>query len=83
MIRAYTTLRREVMQQTEAFGTDAASAAFATAAAKTMPAITVSGLTLAGIQLQDWVYIATLAWIAVQVCGYLWDRFGPKRKGRR
>lgn len=71
------------MQPAQEFGTDAASAAFATAAAKSAPPLAISGLSLAGIQMQDWVYIATLAWIGLQMLGFLWDRFGPKRKARR
>ena len=51
----------------------AASAAF-----KSAVPVAVSGLSLMGIPLQEWVYIATLAWIAYQFGASVYDRVKGK-----
>lgn len=38
-----------------------------TASAKAAPPLAVSGLTITGVTLQDWVYIATLIYLAFQI----------------
>ncbi len=38
-----------------------------TATAKAAPPLAVSGLTISGVTLQDWVYIATLVYLAFQI----------------
>lgn len=67
------------MQNAGEVGTGAASAVGGIAV-KSAPPVAVSGLSLAGVQMQDWVYIATLLWIAIQAGVFLWDRFGKKRR---
>lgn len=39
----------------------------ASASLKATPPIAVSGLTFSGVALQDWVYIATLIYLAFQI----------------
>jgi hypothetical protein len=51
----------------------AASAAF-----KSAVPVAVSGLSLMGIPLQEWVYIATLCWIAYQFGASVYDRVKGK-----
>lgn len=44
-------------------------------AAASAPPVSVAGLALAGISLQDWVLIATLLWIAVQMAYFGYQRY--------
>ncbi|KHA56811.1 hypothetical protein NM74_09700 [Aeromonas hydrophila] len=57
--------------------------ATATAAAvKSAPPVVVSGMTLAGYSLNDWVLAATLLWIAVQMCWFIWSNIIKPRRQR-
>lgn len=58
------------MAKEEGFATAAATAA---GVAKTAPPVLVSGMTLAGYSVNDWVLVATLMWIAVQMGWFLWQ----------
>lgn len=69
------------MQHAGEVGTGAASAVGGIVV-KSAPPVAVSGLSLAGVQMQDWVYIATLIWIAIQAAAFLWDRFGKRKTTR-
>ncbi len=62
-------------------GEQAAIAASATV--KNGPPVAASGAIFWGVPLSDVVLYATLIWICVQLAGYLWDRFGRKRRGKR
>ncbi|HWV16500.1 MAG TPA: hypothetical protein VN030_13790 [Cellvibrio sp.] len=42
---------------------------------KSAPPVVVTGMTLAGYSISDWVYVATLVWLALQIGGWVWDRF--------
>ena len=44
------------------------------------PPVAVTGITLAGYPLNEWVYVATLIWLAMQIGGWLWDRLYVRRK---
>lgn len=59
------------MGEEEKFATAAVAAA--TGVAKSAPPVVVSGMTLAGYPLSDWVLVATLLWIAVQMGWFLWQ----------
>lgn len=50
-----------------------AAATVAGMAAKSAPPVAVSGLTLAGVSLNDWVLVATLAWIGIQAGFFIWS----------
>lgn len=50
---------------------------------KSVVPVVVSGVSWLGLALPDLVYMATLAWIALQVCGWLWDRFYVRRREAR
>lgn len=39
------------------------------------PPATVAALTLAGISLQDWVLMATLGWLGLQIGYFLYQRW--------
>lgn len=54
-------------------------------AAKSLLPISVSGLVFAGISLDQWVLIVTLIWLALQIMGWIYDRFFKRRRasGRR
>lgn len=41
---------------------------------KSGPPVLVSGLTLAGLELNDWVLIATLVWIVLQIGWFVWSK---------
>lgn len=45
-----------------------------TASAKAAPPLAVSGLTISGVTLQDWVYIATLVYLAFQIYVIIRDK---------
>lgn len=45
-----------------------------TASAKAAPPLAVSGLTITGVTLQDWVYIATLVYLAFQIYVIIRDK---------
>lgn len=45
------------------------------------PPAAVAAVTLAGVSLQDWVLLATLGWIGMQISYFLyqrWKEWGPK-----
>lgn len=44
------------------------------AAVKSGPPVVVSTMSLAGYSLNDWVLVATLLWIAVQMVWFLWAK---------
>lgn len=53
-------------------------------AALSAPPATIAAVTLAGVGLQDWVLIATLVWITLQVGWFCYQRgkeFCNKDKG--
>ncbi|WP_421303716.1 hypothetical protein [Aeromonas veronii] len=52
----------------------AAVAIVAGAAVKSGPPVVVSTMSLAGYSLNDWVLVATLLWIAVQMLWFLWAK---------
>lgn len=53
-----------------------------TATAKAAPPLAVSGLSVSGVSLQDWVYIATLVYLAFQLYVIIRDKIvNHKRKG--
>lgn len=66
------------MSATEEVGATAASAVMG-AAAKNGPPAAVFAANLAGFSLADWVQIATLLWLGVQMALAIYDR----RKGRK
>jgi len=39
------------------------------------PPVVVAALTMAGVGLQDWVLIATLGWIGLQITYFLYQRW--------
>lgn len=39
------------------------------------PPVTVAALTISGISLQDWVLMATLGWIAMQIGYFTYQRW--------
>jgi len=47
----------------------------ASAVIKNAPPVLVTGLSFLGLPLQDWVYLATLSWIAYQFTAAVYDRF--------
>lgn len=51
-----------------------AVAIVAGAAVKSGPPVVVSTMSLAGYSLNDWVLVATLFWIAVQMGWFLWAK---------
>ncbi|MFR9719884.1 hypothetical protein ACL00X_11060 [Aeromonas diversa] len=51
----------------------AAAAVLGGGAMKSAPPVVVSGMTLAGYSLNDWVLVATLLWIAVQMGWFIWS----------
>ncbi|MFL9590441.1 hypothetical protein ACKC5O_00470 [Aeromonas schubertii] len=57
-----------------------ASAAAAAGVAKSAPPVVVSGMTLAGYSLNDWVLVATLLWIAVQMGWFIWSNIIKPRR---
>ncbi|MFB2866291.1 hypothetical protein [Aeromonas sp. MdU4] len=57
-----------------------ATAAVAAGVAKTAPPVVVSGMTLAGYSLNDWVLVATLLWIAVQMGWFIWSNIIKRRQ---
>ena len=62
-------------------GKEEGIATAATAAVKSAPPVVVSGMTLAGYSLNDWVLVATLMWIAVQMCWFIWSNIiKPRRR---
>lgn len=48
--------------------------------AKAAPPVAVSALTLFNIGLQDWVYILTMLYIAIQVGWFVWSKILKKDK---
>lgn len=58
-----------------------ATAAAAAGVAKSAPPVVVSGMTLAGYSLNDWVLVATLIWIAVQLVWFVWSNIIRPRFG--
>lgn len=44
-------------------------------AVSSAPPISVAGLTLVGVSLQDWVLIATLLWITLQMAYFGYQRY--------
>lgn len=67
----------EGMRQEE----DLATAAAAAGVAKSAPPVVVSGMTLAGYPLNDWVLVATLLWIVVQMGWFIWSNIiKPRRR---
>lgn len=54
-------------QLTESVGSDMLAAG-----AKASPPVAVTALSAFGIGLQDWVFIATLVYIAVQLAHLIW-----------
>ncbi|MGL6576512.1 hypothetical protein ACSZOM_10175 [Aeromonas hydrophila] len=63
-------------------GKEEGIATAATAAVKSAPPVVVSGMTLAGYSLNDWVLVATLMWIAVQMCWFIWSNIIKPRRQR-
>ncbi|WP_323063533.1 hypothetical protein [Aeromonas jandaei] len=59
----------------------ATAAAGVAGVAKSAPPVVVSGMTLAGYSLNDWVLVATLLWIAVQMGWFIWSNIIKLRKG--
>ena len=59
----------------------ATAAAAAAGVAKSAPPVVVSGMTLAGYSLNDWVLVATLLWIAVQMGWFIWSNIIKPRIG--
>lgn len=57
------------------------TAAAAAGVAKSAPPVVVSGMTLAGYSLNDWVLVATLIWIAVQLVWFVWSNIIRPRFG--
>lgn len=52
----------------------------ASATLKASPPIAVSGLTFSGVTLQDWVYIATLVYLAFQIYVIVRDKIVNYKK---
>lgn len=44
-------------------------------AALSVPTVSVAGLSLVGVSLQDWVLIATLTWLAIQITWFGYNRY--------
>ena len=44
-------------------------------AVKSAPPLVVTGMSFLGITLQEWVYIATLIWIGIQLGYFVYDKF--------
>jgi len=47
------------------------------------PPATVAALTLFSVSLQDWVLIATLGWLSMQIVYFMyqrWKEWGPKEE---
>jgi C4-dicarboxylate transporter len=40
-----------------------------------VPPATVAALTLAGVSLQDWVLMATLGWLGIQIAYFFYQRY--------
>ena len=40
-----------------------------------VPPATVAALTLAGVSLQDWVLMATLGWLGIQIGYFFYQRY--------
>lgn len=71
------------MSAANEIGTGAASAATGMAV-KSAPPVIVSGLQLFGVPLNEWVLIATLAWIGLQSAYFLWEKvIRPMRQQRK
>lgn len=51
-------------------------------AAASSPPIAIAGLTVAGVHLQDWVLIATLGWIGLQMAWFLYRRYKDFTSGK-
>ena len=49
---------------------------------KSGPPVVVSTMTLAGYSLNDWVLVATLVWIAVQMGWFIWSNIIRPRLAR-
>ncbi|UBH57082.1 hypothetical protein [Aeromonas enteropelogenes] len=47
------------------------------------PPVVVSSMSLAGYSLNDWVLVATLFWIAVQVVWFIWSNCIKPRLQKR
>ncbi|MEL3918142.1 hypothetical protein [Aeromonas enteropelogenes] len=47
------------------------------------PPVVVSSMSLAGYSLNDWVLVATLFWIAVQVVWFIWSNIIKPRLQKR
>lgn len=69
------------MSSVNEIGTEAAASAVGVFG-KTAPPAAVSAISLAGVGLSDWVYIATLIWIAIQAGVFVYDRI-KKHKARK
>lgn len=44
------------------------------------PPVSVAGLSLAGVSLQDWVLVATLVWLGIQITHFGWCRWKDWRE---
>jgi hypothetical protein len=40
-----------------------------------VPPATIAALTLMGVSLQDWVLMATLGWLGLQITYFIYQRF--------
>ncbi|WED79808.1 hypothetical protein PYU99_12485 [Aeromonas media] len=60
----------------------ATAAALGGTAVKSGPPVLVSSMTLAGYSLNDWVLVATLLWIVVQMGWFLWQNIISPRSGQ-
>lgn len=61
----------------------ATASALGGTAVKSGPPVLVSSMTLAGYSLNDWVLVATLLWIVVQMGWFLWQNIIRPRAGKR
>lgn len=50
--------------------------------AASLPPAAVAAVTLAGVSLQDWVLMATLGWIAMQISYFLYQRWKEFKIGK-
>lgn len=62
---------------------DKSGASFAVVVKKSAAPIATVAAQPLGVPLPDLVYYATLFWIALQVSGWLWDRFYVRRREAR
>lgn len=46
---------------------------------KSSPPVTIGAVSAAGVSLQDWVYIATLFYLALQVAYLIWKFLKERR----